>query len=75
MILFLLLQKADKRTLDNLVNRTKFDQSIGSLDQSLQELLHRLEGQVCNSYVEVFIAKNGCILTFCNKYGCWLKHG
>ncbi|XP_020607352.1 glutamine-rich protein 2-like isoform X2 [Orbicella faveolata] len=37
--------KADKRTLDNLVNRTKFDQSIGSLDQSLQELLHRLEGQ------------------------------
>jgi len=60
MILLLLLQKADKRTLDNLVNRTKFDQSIGSLDQSLQELLHRLEGQVCNSYVEpVFIAKNG----------------
>lgn len=37
--------KADKRTLDHLVNRTKFDQSIGSLDQSLQELLHRLEGQ------------------------------
>ena len=49
MILLYLLQKADKRTLDHLVNRTKFDQSIGSLDQSLQELLHRLEGQVCNS--------------------------
>ena len=47
--MLLLLQKADKRTLDNLINRTKFDQSIGSLDQSLQELLHRLEGQVCNS--------------------------
>lgn len=43
----LFLQKADKRSLDNLINRTKFDQSIGGLDQSLQELLHRLEGQVC----------------------------
>ena len=55
------MQKADKRTLDNLVNRTKFDQSIGSLDQSLQELLHRLEGQVCNKYAELFNAKTDCI--------------
>lgn len=61
MILLFLLQKADKRTLDNLVNRTKFDQSIGSLDQSLQELLHRLEGQVCNKYAELFNAKTDCI--------------
>lgn len=37
--------KADKRALDNLVSRSKFDQSIGGLDQSLQELLQRLEGQ------------------------------
>lgn len=37
--------KADKRAIDNLVSRTKFDQSIGGLDQSLQELLQRLEGQ------------------------------
>lgn len=37
--------KADKRTIDNLVSRTKFDQSIGGLDQSLQDLLQRLEGQ------------------------------
>ena len=40
-------QKADKRAVDNLVSRSKFDQSIGGLDQSLQELLQRLEGQVC----------------------------
>ena len=45
--LMFLLQKADKRTIDNLVSRTKFDQSIGGLDQSLQDLLQRLEGQVC----------------------------
>ena len=43
------LQKADKRAIDNLVSRTKFDQSIGGLDQSLQELLQRLEGQVRNT--------------------------
>lgn len=61
MILLFLVQKADKRTLDNLVNRTKFDQSIGSLDQSLQELLHRLEGQVCNKYAELFNAKTDCL--------------
>ena len=48
-LLLLLLQKADKRALDNLVSRTKFDQSIGGLDQSLQELLRRLEAQVCSS--------------------------
>ena len=41
-----LLKKADKRAIDNLVSRTKFDQSIGSLDQTLQELLQRLAGQV-----------------------------
>nr|XP_058972174.1 glutamine-rich protein 2-like isoform X3 [Pocillopora verrucosa] len=37
--------KADKRALDNLISRSKFDQSIGGLEQSMQELLHRLDGQ------------------------------
>lgn len=37
--------KADKHTVDKLVSRSKFDQSIGGLDQSLQELLQRVEGQ------------------------------
>lgn len=37
--------KADKRSLDNLISRSKFDQSIGGLEQSLQELLNRLDGQ------------------------------
>ncbi|XP_022780653.1 glutamine-rich protein 2-like isoform X7 [Stylophora pistillata] len=37
--------KDDKRSLDNLISRSKFDQSIGGLEQSLQELLNRLDGQ------------------------------
>lgn len=37
--------KADKRALDNLISRSKFDQSIGGLEQSLQELLNRLDRQ------------------------------
>lgn len=45
-VLNILLQKADKRALDNLISRSKFDQSIGGLEQSMQELLHRLDGQV-----------------------------
>ena len=45
-VLNILLQKADKRALDNLISRGKFDQSIGGLEQSMQELLHRLDGQV-----------------------------
>ncbi|XP_032225156.2 glutamine-rich protein 2 isoform X2 [Nematostella vectensis] len=36
--------KADKRSLDNLVSRLKFDQTVGTLDQAIQDLLSRLDG-------------------------------
>lgn len=55
-----------------MVNRTKFDQSIGSLDQSLQELLHRLEGQVCNSYFNA--TEHYLISKSCNKRSYLFKH-
>ena len=48
-------QKADKHTVDKLVSRSKFDQSIGGLDQSLQELLQRVEGQVGAVYIAVLV--------------------
>ncbi|KAK3752197.1 hypothetical protein QZH41_019337 [Actinostola sp. cb2023] len=35
--------KVDKKALDNLISRLKFDQSIGNLDQAIQDLLNRLE--------------------------------
>lgn len=66
---YILLQKADKRALDNLISRSKFDESIGGLEQSLQELLNRLEGQVGStsdkcSYHQDVIRSLTCPLTF-----------
>ena len=48
-IFFFCCQKADKRALENLISRTKFDQSIGTLDQALQDALQRLDGYVRSS--------------------------
>ena len=40
------LQKADKLALDNMISRLKFDASFGALEQSIQNILNRLSGQV-----------------------------
>lgn len=37
--------KADKLALDNMISRMKFDASFGALDQSIQDILNRLNGQ------------------------------
>ena len=69
------LQKADKRHLENKVNRSVFDTACEELNRMIKELLDKMFGHVSswfihqhyvvNPFPSWFIYSKGYILSFC----------